>query len=98
MQALFPRYLSQLKSASFMRKSLDDALEERAGCTAEPVDDRMFTEHIDVGVDASDSRIVETFIHRCRPVAAGAGRMEGRGVITRRTFFSAFVARVLEND
>ena len=98
MEALFPRYFTQLKSASFLPKALDEALEKRAGCIAERVGDHMFTEHVDVPADASDGQIAETFFHHrvlLLPVVDG-GRVVG--VITRRDFFRALAERVLESS
>ena len=63
MEALFPGYFGQLKSASFVRRTLDEALEKRADCMAEQVGTHLFTEHVEVEGDASDSQIVETFLH-----------------------------------
>ena len=87
MEALFPGYFGQLQSASFVRRTLDDALEKRSGCMAEPVSAHVFSEHVDVPVDGSDSQIAETFIHHevlVLPVC-----QDGRvvGVITRHDFF-----------
>ncbi len=96
MEALFPRYFSQLKSAGFLPKVLDDALEKKAACVQEHVGDHMFTEHVDVPSDASDGHIAETFFHHrvlLLPVVDGGQVV---GVITRRDFFRALAERVLE--
>jgi len=96
LEALFPRYFSQLKSAKFVSKALDEALEKRAGCIRERVGDHMFTEHVDVPSDASDGHIAETFFHHrvlLLPVVDGGQVV---GVITRRDFFRALAERVLE--
>lgn len=96
MEALFPGYFGELRSASFVRRTLDEALEKRAGCVAEPVANHMFTEHVEVESDASDSQIAETFLHHAvlvLPVCEG-GRVVG--VITRRDFFRSLAERVLD--
>ena len=96
MEALFPRYFSQLKSAGFLPKVLDDALEKKAACVRERVGDHMFTEHVDVPANASDGHIAETFFHHrvlLLPVVDGGQVV---GVITRRDFFRALAERVLE--
>ena len=97
LEALFPRYFTQLKSAKFLPRALDEALEKRAGCIREPVGDHMYTEHVDVGTDASDGQIAETFFHHrvlLLPVVE-----EGKvvGVVTRRDFFRALAERVLDS-
>ena len=95
MQALFPGYLGQLRSASFVRKSLDDALEKR-GCATDAVSEHMFTEHVEVPGDASDSQIAETFLHHkslVLPVCADGAVI---GVITRHDFFRSLAEKVLE--
>ena len=96
MEALFPGYFGQLQSASFVRRTLDEALEKRAGCMAEHVAAYMFTEHVEVERDASDSQIAETFLHH--PVLVLPVCEDGRviGVITRSDFFRSLVERVLD--
>ncbi len=98
MEALFPRYFSQLKSASFLPKALDDALEKRAGCIREPVGDHMFIEHVDVPSDASDGQIAEIFFHHRVLLVPVVGDGAVVGVITRRDFFRALAERVLESS
>ena len=96
MEALFPGYFGQLKSASFVRRTLDEALEKRADCMAEQVGTHLFTEHVEVEGDASDSQIVETFLHH--PVLVLPVCEDGRviGGITRSDFFRSLVERVLD--
>ena len=96
MEALFPGYLGQLKSASFVRRALDQALEKRAGCRGEPVAGHMFTEHVEVQSDASDSQIAETFLHHQALVLPVCEEGRVVGVITRRDFFRSLVELVLE--
>ena len=95
-EALFPGYLGQLKSASFIRKALDEALEKRATCGQEPVSKHMLTEHVDVSSEASDAQIAETFFHHrvlLLPVCEDGIVV---GVITRRDFFHRLAERVLD--
>ena len=61
--AVFPGYLGELKHAGFVPRSLESALEKRAGCKREPVRDWMNTEHVDVGPDFSDAQVAEIFLH-----------------------------------
>lgn len=96
MQALFPGYFGQLKSASFVRRALDESLEKRAGCGAEPVSKHMLTEHVEVQSDASDAQIAEIFLHHrvlLLPVCEDGAVV---GVILRRDFFHRLAERVLE--
>jgi CBS domain-containing protein len=95
MAALFPGYLKELKYAGFVPRSLEDALEKRSGCRAEPLREHMNTEHVDVGPDFSDAQVAEIFMHHrvlLVPVA-DAGRV--LGVITRADFFRALAERFL---
>ena len=96
MEALFPGYLGQLKSASFVRKALDDALEKRATCGREPVSKHMLTEHVDVSSNASDAQIAETFFHHRVLLLPVVENEIVVGVITRRDFFHRLAQRVLE--
>ncbi|HYF25599.1 MAG TPA: CBS domain-containing protein, partial [Baekduia sp.] len=48
MTALFPGYLNQLSGAAFLTEDMDEALEKRSLCAAEPVRRHMTTEHVDV--------------------------------------------------
>ncbi len=91
--AIFPGYIGELKYAGFVRKSVDEVLEQRAGCVAEPVSKHMNTEHIDVGTDHSDAQLAEIFLHHrvlIVPVVEDGGV---RGVVTRGDFFAALAAR-----
>ncbi len=93
MAALFPGYVKQLKYAAFVPHSLDDTIEKRSTCRAEPVGDHMNTEHVDLSGDFSDAAVAETFLHHrvlIVPVVDG-GRVTG--VITRSDFFRALVER-----
>ena len=98
MQALFPGYLGQLRSASFVRKSLDEALEKRAGCASEPVSGHMFTEHVEVPAGASDSQIAETFLHHQSLVLPVCEDGRVIGVITRQDFFRSLAELVLDTS
>jgi CBS domain-containing protein len=91
-EAIFPGYLGQLRYAGFVRGSLDDAIERRSACLAEPVGRHTNTERIDVRVDHSDAQLAETFLHHrvlIVPVVDHDRRV--RGIITRADFFTALV-------
>jgi CBS domain-containing protein len=89
MSALFPGYLSQLRHAAYLPRTLDAALEKRESCRIEPIDRYLTTDHVEVGRDFSDTQIAEIFLHHrvlVVPVVAD-GRVEG--LLTRSDFFRA---------
>ena len=95
MGALFPGYLGELSYAGFVPGTLDDAIEKRAACRAEPIGKYMNTEHIDVTPDFSDTQLAETFMHH--RVLIVPVLEDGRvvGVITRSDFFRRIAERFL---
>ena len=94
--AVFPGYLGELKHAGFVPRSLESALEKRAGCKLEPVRDWMNTEHVDVGPDFSDAQVAEIFLHHRVLLVPVVEDRDVIGVITRNDFFKALAERVLE--
>ena len=95
MGAFFPGYLDTLGYAGFVPKRLEDVLERRGGCTAQPVSEHMNTEHVDVHLDASDVQLAEVFLHhRVLLIPVTEGRRVV-GVITRRDFFRALAERAI---
>lgn len=94
--ALFPKYMEQLGYAGFVRRALDEVLEKRSTCAAEPVGDWMFTEHVDVPADASDTQIAETFLHHRVLILPVTDERRVLGVITRADFFTAIASRFLD--
>ena len=94
--AVFPGYLGELKHAGFVPRSLERALEKRAGCNLEPVRDWMNTEHVDVGPDFSDAQVAEIFLHHRVLLVPVIDDHRVLGVITRNDFFRALAERVLE--
>lgn len=95
-QALFPGYLNELKSASFVSRAVEHALQKRQSCSGEPVGDHLNTDHVDVNKDFSDAQVAETFLHHrvlVLPVLDG-GRV--LGVITRSDFFHALAERFVD--
>jgi CBS domain-containing protein len=95
MGAVFPGYLKELKYAGFVPRSLESALEKRAGCRNEPVRQYTNTEHIDVGADFSDSQVAETFLHHRVLIIPVTDERRVIGVITRSDFFRALAERFL---
>jgi CBS domain-containing protein len=92
--AVFPAYLGELKHAGFVPRSLESALQKRAGCRAEPVRDWMNTEHVDVGPDFSDAQVAEIFLHHRVLLVPVVDDGRVAGVITRGDFFRALAERV----
>ncbi len=96
MAALFPGYVKELRFAGFVGKRLDDVLEKRAACRAEPVGQHMNTEHVDVPTEASDVQVAETFLHHRVLIVPVVDGGELQGVITRSDFFVSLAERFLE--
>jgi len=94
-KALFPGYLGELRSAGFVPRSLEPALEKRASCRAEPVRIYMNTEKIGVGTDFSDAQVAETFLHHRVLILPVLDDRRVVGVITRGDFFRAVGERFL---
>jgi CBS domain-containing protein len=91
--AVFPGYLSELRSARFVPQAIDRQLERRSGCAREPVARYANTEHIDVGPNPSDAELAEIFLHHrvlIVPLVDG-GRVVG--LVSRSEFFRGLVGR-----
>lgn len=95
-QALFPGYLNELKSARFVSRTMEVALEKRQGCSLEPVGDHVHTDHVDVDKDFSDAQVAETFLHHRVLVLPVLDAGKVVGVITRGDFFRALAEKFLE--
>jgi len=91
--ALFPGYVSSLKHAGFIPKSIDTVLEKRQTCRMEPVGKHMNTEHIDVPPDFSDVQLAEVFIHHRVLIVPVTDDKRVIGVITRADYFRALAER-----
>jgi CBS domain-containing protein len=94
--ALFPQYLGTLRSAAFVRASLDEVLERRLPCRDEPVRNYTNTEHVDLPDDVSDVQIAETFLHHRVLIAPVVKDRKPVGVVPRSAFFRALAARLTE--
>jgi CBS domain-containing protein len=96
MAALFPGYLGQLSHAGFIKHGLDDVIERRISCRADPVSKYLNTEHVAVGEDFSDVQIAETFLHHRVLIIPVVQKRHVSGVITRADFFERIAERFLE--
>jgi CBS domain-containing protein len=94
--AVFPGYLKELKYAGFVTRSLEDALEKRRECRADPVSAYMNSEHIDVGSDFSDAQVAEIFLHHRVLLVPVVDDGKVIGVITRSDFFRSVAERFLD--
>ena len=93
--ALFPGYLTTLGYAGFVPRALDEVLEKRATCAAEPVGKFTNTDHIDVGEDFSDTQLAEIFLHHRVLIVPIVERGRVAGIVTREDFFRALAGRLL---
>lgn len=98
MTALFPGYVGELTYAAFVPRTLDEALERRGACRAEPVSKHMNTEHVDVPPDFSDVQIAETFLHHRVLIVPVTDQGRITGVVTRSDFFRRLAERLLEGE
>jgi CBS domain-containing protein len=96
MSALFPGYLKELKTAAFLHRSLDEALEKRDSCRGERVRQHMNTEHVDVGPDFADTQVAEIFLHHRVLVVPVVEDHAVTGLITRADFFRTLAERFLD--
>ncbi len=93
MAALFPGYVGELASAAMVSRSVDETIERRSQCAAEPIRRYLTTDHVIVEDDYSDTQLAEIFLHHrvlIVPIAT-AGRIHA--VVTRHDFFCELVAR-----
>jgi CBS domain-containing protein len=98
MAAMFPGYMKELKYAAFVPHSLDEALEKRATCAQEPVEQHMNTEHVDLSGDFSDAAVAETFLHHRVLLIPITDDGRVTGVITRADFFRELAERLIARD
>lgn len=93
MAALFPGYVGELASAAMISRSVDETIERRSQCAAEPIRRWLTTDHVIVEDSYSDTQLAEIFLHHrvlVVPIAT-AGRVHA--VVTRHDFFCGLVER-----
>lgn len=93
MKALFPGYVDTLKSAAMVRRSIDETIERREGCSAEPVGDYLTTDHVLVEDEFSDTQLAELFLHHRILIVPIATDGRVHALITRRDFFRELAER-----
>jgi CBS domain-containing protein len=93
--ALFPGYLTTLGYAGFIPRSLDEALDKRATCGADPVSKHMNTDHIDVGEDFSDTQLAEIFLHHRVLIIPIVDDGRVSGIVTREAFSRALAEHLV---
>jgi CBS domain-containing protein len=94
MVALFPGYVGELASSAMIKRSIDEAIERRESCRAEPIERYLTTDHVLVEDDYSDTQLAELFLHHrvlIIPIAT-AGKVHA--VVTRNDFFRALVGKL----
>jgi CBS domain-containing protein len=94
--AVFPQYFDTLGSASFVPRSLDQALERGARAAADPVATHMTTDHVEVGPDHSDAQLAETFLHHRVLIVPIVEHGRVSGIVTRAGFVRALAQRFRE--
>jgi CBS domain-containing protein len=98
MAALFPGYVGELASSAMIKRSIDEAIERRESCRAEPIERYLTKDHVLVEDDYSDTQLAELFLHHrvlIIPIAT-AGKVHA--VVTRNGFFRALFGRLTEVD
>ncbi len=93
MSALFPGYFAELSSSAMISRSMDEAIDRRLECAAEPIRNYLTDDAVLVEDDFSDTQLAELFLHHrvlVIPIAT-SGRVHA--VVTRHDYFHALVAR-----
>ena len=93
MAALFPGYVKELASSRMISRTMDEAIERRAGCAEESIRKYLTTDAVVVEDDFSDTQLAELFLHHrvlIIPIAT-----EGRihAVVTHNDFFRGLAGR-----
>ena len=93
MAALFPGYVGELASAAMVSRSVDETIERRADCAAQPIRNWLTTDHVTVEDTYSDTQLAEIFIHHRILIVPIATEGRVHALITRHDFFCELVAR-----
>jgi CBS domain-containing protein len=92
--AIFPGYLSEMRSLSFLTEATDELIDSRAECRYDPVSKYMTTEHVEVAPGYSVAHLAEIFLHHRVLIVPVVNHGEVGGVVTRARFFAALVERM----
>jgi CBS domain-containing protein len=95
--ALFPGYLRELKGGAFLSRGIDDALDKREACRAEPIARYLTTEHVEVDEDFSDAELAEIFFHHRVLIVPVLTAKRVTGIVTRHEFFRAVGERFIDH-
>jgi CBS domain-containing protein len=87
MAALFPGYVGELASTAMISKPIDEVIERRTSCAAEPIRKYLTTDHVVVSDDYSDTRLAELFLHHRVLLIPIATKGKIHAVVTRADFF-----------
>jgi predicted transcriptional regulator len=98
MAALFPGYVRELASSAMIGRSIDDAIERRESCRAEPIRKYLTTDHVLVEDNYSDTQLAELFLHHRVLIIPIATKGEVHAVVTRSDFFRALAAKLADWD
>jgi predicted transcriptional regulator len=96
MAALFPGYVRELASSAMIGRSIDDAIERRESCRAEPIRKYLTTDHVLVEDDYSDTQLAELFLHHRVLIIPIATEGRVHAVVTRSDFFRALAAKLAD--
>lgn len=97
MAALFPGYVGELGSAAMIRRTIDDAIDRRVACRAEPIRKYLTTDHVLVEDDFSDTQLAELFLHHRVLVIPIATLGRVHAVVTRNDFFRALAEKLIHH-
>lgn len=92
--AIFPAYVDTLASARMVRRSVDETIERRLGCSEEQVGKYVTKDRILVEDDYSDTELAEIFLHHRVLVVPIATKGKVHAVVTRSDFFRALQSRL----
>jgi CBS domain-containing protein len=96
MAALFPGYVGELASSAMIARSIDESIERRESCRAEPIRKYLTTDHVVVEDDYSDTQLAELFLHHRVLVIPIATEGRVHAVVTRADFFQALAAKLAD--
>jgi CBS domain-containing protein len=94
MAALFPGYVGELGSSAMIRKPIDEVIERRTECIAEPIRRYLTTDHVLVDDDYSDTQLAELFLHHRVLLIPIATEGKVHAVVTRSAFFRELATKL----